>query len=271
MEMKRILANAVVVAAAIACPAAGFAEDGSDEQHKDDRAVEKILDAADAHAKKRRWRKAVPLYKEALVARPYAYPSIYFNLAEISRALENCNEAVLLYRRYLEVKPQALDAVSVRNKVDRCNERRPTASVTIRVTGPTDPLVVLAGIPVATTREKTVRLSAGKYTLAVTADDYLGETRQLALRAGDVKTVEVTLTPRTYHGDFVINVNIEGATIKVGSETLGVSPIKSTELLTGKHFVEVSKPGYHRWIRNIVIERGEEYILDVKLQEVKEQ
>jgi tetratricopeptide (TPR) repeat protein len=272
--MRRVHLVVIAVAIAFAWPTYASAGDGKakgDAAKKVD--VDGILDKADEHARKRRWRKAIPLYKEVLVARPFEYPSIYYNLAEITRVLENCNEAVLLYQRYLDLSPDAGDRGEVAKKIAGCNKKRTnTGKITIAVKGPGDPLVVLAGIPVSTKPNATVLLDAGKYVLKVTADDHIGQRAEIEVLAGDERTLDVELVQQTFFGEVKITVNVEGAEIFASGESIGTAPFaENVKVKAGKHFVEIKKDGYHRWIRNIVIGRDEEYVLDVTMQKVKEQ
>lgn len=269
--MRSFHALAVAIAIAFTWPSAAFAEDAPKEEAGVD--IDGLLDEADAHARKRRWRKAIPLYKQVLVARPLEYPSIYYNLAEISRVLENCNESVLLYERYLELSPDAGDRGEVTKKIAGCNKKRTkTGKVTIAVTGPQDPTVVIAGIPVLTGPRKTLELDAGKYELRVIADDFVPQRAEFEVLAGDDRTLEVSLKEQTFFGEMKVSVNVDGAEIFASGESLGKTPMaENVKVKAGKHFVEIKKDGYHRWIRNIIIGRDEEYVLDVTMQKVKEQ
>lgn len=270
--MRRIQTAAVVVALALAWPAVSSAGGTKEAGAEDKVDVDALLDKADAHARKRQWRKAIPLYKEVLVERPLEYPSIYYNLAEITRVLENCNEAVLLYERYLELSPDAADRGEVAKKIAGCNKSRTrTARVTLSVKGPTDPLVIIAGIPVATTASKTLTLDAGKYELRVTARDFVSQRAEFEVLAGDERTLEVTLLEQTFFGSLKVSGNVDGAEVFASGESLGTTPLAGAKIKAGKHFIEIKKDGYHRWIRNVVVGRDEEFALDVTMQEVKEQ
>lgn len=242
-------------------------EKGSKEEEKPD--VAELLAKADDNARRGRYKQAIPVYKQVLQQSPDAYPTVYFNLAEISYALKDVNEAAMLYQRYLDLTPDAPDKERVEKKIRECHKALTyKGKITLKVEGPPDPVVVLGGIPVATTPQVTLTLAAGKYELKVDAPDHIPVRSVLEVRDGDDKDLVVKLKAQTYFGTFTPTVNIEGAAVFVDGQQVGTTPMEPHKLPAGKHFVEFKKEGYHRWIRNIVVGRDEDYLLEVNMQKL---
>ncbi len=251
-------------------------EGGGGGESKKDKAVEgakvdinKLLEEADDHARRGNFKQAIPIYKEVLQLRPSEYPAVYYNLAEINRSRKGYGEAAMLYKRYLEVSPEAGDKEEVLKHIAECLQNMPkTGKVNITVTGAEDPLIVVDGIPVSSSKSVELVLRPGKYTLSVSAEDYIPSKSSFEVLSGDDKGLDVALKAMTFFGMLEIKANVEGAEVLLDGKPAGKTPLEPVKLTAGKYFVEFKKDGYHRWIRNIVLGRDEVYLLNVTLQKM---
>ncbi len=250
---------------AVVVPA--YAEDSVDNS---DERVEKLREKADTMARKSRFRKAVPLYKELLQLRPYDYPAVYYNLAEISRALENYNEAALLYRRYLQLDPEASDKRAIERAIKTCEKKLgKTANLNIEVVGPDELMVVINGMPLGDRTKTNLIVAEGKYKIKVTGVDFKSASKAVQIKAGDTKALRLELEKELFYGSLRVETNVEGAQVFVAGKEVGKTPLDAQKLEVGKQLIELKKEGYHRWVRNVIIGRNEEYLLEVSMQKQK--
>lgn len=78
-------------------------------------------DIADAAEKKAVYKEAYDLAKESLSYEESA--NVYKTMAACARSIENWNDAILGYEKYLELKPDAKDAIKIANNIAGCYEK----------------------------------------------------------------------------------------------------------------------------------------------------
>ncbi len=92
----------------------------------------------------------------------------------------------------------------------------------------------------------------------------------MTVAAGADETLAFEMKAVPYFGSLAVVINIDGAEVFVDGKKVGDSPVKEAlKLSAGKRFVEIKKDGYHRWVRNVLIERDVQYDLAVKLGKMK--
>lgn len=230
--------------------------------------VEALREEADRLAQRQQYRKAIDKYKQVLQLRPNDYPVIYFNLGEITRFLEDFNEAALFYQRYLELEEDAPDRKSVEKTIAQCRKQRgPSATLTVKVVGPSEPLIVVNGIPLSSKGEASFDVGAGAYNIEARGVDFEGQQRSVRLSAGEAQTAEFTLKGLIFHGDLLVEVQPEGVEVFVDGQKVGVTPLAApVRLETGKRYVELKKEGFFPWVRNVYIDRDGEFALKAQLE-----
>ncbi len=264
--MMRVVGVALV-ALSLAWGAVALA-DGGKKKGEEKVNVEALLLQADKDATRGRFKKAIPSYKKVLQNSPNAYPAVYFNLAEISRELKDYTEAALLYQRYLDLVPDAEDKVAVERRIKECERSlyKP-GKLRVMLEGPETTLLIVNGIPAAEGNKIDLLLAPGKYTLVARATDHIAARSVVEVLASSDREVSMGLKKKTFYGQFAPKVEPEGAAIFIDGQQVGTVPVKEPiKLEAGKHFVEFKKDGYHRWIRNVVIERDEVFELEVNMQ-----
>jgi tetratricopeptide (TPR) repeat protein len=241
--------------------------DGADEEMSGAE-IAAMLEEANSEARKRRYRKAIPLYKTVLQAAPAGNANVYFNLAEIKKFLEDCGEARILYRRYLELAPGSGDEAAVKKAINACPLAK-IGKLKVEVEGAKDVVIILSDIPIATKPKADVEVKPGKYELIVRAEGFKTSRSQVEVLGGDDRTVSVKLEKRTFFGKLSVKVNVDGATVSVDDSETGVSPVEVQTLPAGKHNVLVRLEGYHDWVRNVVVGGGEDYKLSITLSKLE--
>jgi len=242
-------------------------EDAGSEEGKVDPLV--VLEEANNWARKRQYKKAIPLYKEVLRAEPERYPSVYYNLAEIKRFQDDCGEAVILYQRYLLLLPDSRDKGQIAKAIAGCQVKLGAlGKLAVSVTGPEAANFHVNGIPVTTGPKFEIELKPGKYTLLITAIDHDPYEATVSVPA-EGATMEIPLKLQIFHGDLALKVDQDGAAVSVDGQALGSTPLKPTRVVAGKHYVEVSKAGYYKWVRNVFVTRDDTLSVDIQLEKLE--
>lgn len=107
-------------------------------------------------------------------------------------------------------------------------------------------------------------LSPGEHTLELLAPRHFSLQTQVAIEGLD-KTQQLELALAPAWGSLVVTSQPEGATVIVGGETRGVTPL-TTELLQQGEMVAVKLAGYKRWERELAVAAGETLNLDTELK-----
>lgn len=194
-----------------------------------------LLEAANNDARRHRYQKAILKYKKVLQLVPDQYPSVYYNLAEILRFQNTCSEAIILYRRYLEMVPKTRDKPQITKAIAGCSKTLKFARLTITAEGDDYPLIHIDGIPMK--RGKTIEtdVSVGKHEVYITAYDY--ESYKRVISVGDDGLEHTAkLVEKLFHGELVLTANVEGAEVYVDGEKVGATPVDRHKVKAGKRF-----------------------------------
>jgi hypothetical protein len=110
--------------------------------------------------------------------------------------------------------------------------------------------VYLNGNLKGTTPITLKNLSLGSYELKVSKAGYKEDVRQIVLDRNNVdKVVMVALE----HATFILQVNSSPANAEVYVDGVkkGLTPIEISDLIIGKHFIEVTMGNYSKWTKEI--------------------
>ncbi len=153
-----------------------------------------------------RYRIAAELYAEgqladSLTELQVAYamfptsPKLAFNIARINERLGNLGQAVVFYRRYLELAPAAPDHAAVAAVIAHIEARLATAPVAVVVeTEPPGAEIRVDGAPDAADRAPaTIQLTPGAHRLELRADGRQTTETSLVVEAGVPAKVRVAL------------------------------------------------------------------------------
>jgi len=225
--------------------------------------------------------RSVPLYEKVLEKAYEKYASAHFNLAEVLRANEEYGRALIHYQAYLMMGD---DAGTIRDaergleklKANVWDERFATLSVDVepkaQSTIAIDGFVVVQNGPI-----DEMEVLAGEYTVGADAKDHHPDEKTVTVENQGSASVSVELDKKTFFGTARVTVDQKGATVKFHPKDLDApdgpeepvvreSPVdEPVELETGKWLLEVTKPGYHRWVRYIRIKRDKEQQVSVEL------
>ncbi len=222
--------------------------------------------------------RSIPHYQKVLEAEPDRYPQAYFNLAEVYRFKKECGKAVVLYNAYMGVEKTVGNVADAKKGIAQCTAGKKTGTLTLSAEPKDKVQVTIDGYVISRGGDiPKLTLLPGEYTVAATAKEHLPQSDKLTVKAGaDVKHA-FTLEKKLFYGQLAIDVDQKGATIKIEAKKLDspraasdaitlTSPMaKPKKLATGKYFIEVTKPDYNRWIRNVSVHRDDTTQVDVNM------
>lgn len=99
------------------------------------------------------------------------------------------------------------------------------------------------------------KLPAGAYKVEVSKESYRTTTQVAELREGETLNLDIpALTPIT--GSVAMQISPVGSTIKIDGREVGKTPTVLSDLLIGRHSLEVTKEGYEPYTTTLTIAEG---------------
>lgn len=240
--------------------------------------VAQELDRANRLASAGALSRSIPHYETVLKAAPDSSLQAYFNLAEVYRLKNQCDKSVLLYSIYLSREADEANRQDARSALGECLKGRPNGKLSIQVLPDVGARVLLGGYSLGQgSGVENLQLLSGGYTLEVLADEYIPHNAQVSVRADETLEHQVALEKKLFHGKLKLHVNQPGATVRIEPKTLDsrradtqnvtlqTPADEPLRLATGTYFIEVTKPNFNRWIRNVQVRRDEQTDVDIRL------
>ena len=143
-----------------------------------------------------------------------------------------------------------------------------TGHLTVK-SAPAGALVFLGGQPAGTTPLARLEVLQGRHGLTVRKDGYQPYESIVAVRGGGHEKVMVKLVrlpPTT--GRLTLSSSPSGATVTLGGQVVGTTPMKGVELYPGDHTLLVSLDGYHPRTERVAVRAGKTTRHKVKLARV---
>lgn len=217
--------------------------------------------------------RSIPVFKKAIELAPGQIPQAYFNLAEVYRARGSCEDAALPYRAYAVYAGTSEAQKEVARAMRRCNTTG-WQTLTLQLK-PEGARAKIAGYLWPAKKQVTVLLPRGEYKIAVEAVDHHPDEFTIELADEDV-TRSVELEKMKFKGKIQVNAP-EGSRIRIfagpSDKTEIVAdeakPGEAVEVSEGRHFVEVTRDGFERWIRNVSVKRDETSEVKVAMTPLK--
>ncbi|MCL2105443.1 MAG: PEGA domain-containing protein, partial [Kiritimatiellaeota bacterium] len=142
-----------------------------------------------------------------------------------------------------------------------------SASGTLNVTSdPTDADVFVNGISRGTTPCRIDRIPDGNVTIEIKADGFDSHTRQVALAAGEVQNIDVSLKPLP--GTLRIVSIPAGARVYINDEYKDVTPYDFVNAPPATYRVRVEQTGYAPNARNVDLEKGDTVTEEFRLTKI---
>lgn len=259
----------IAVLFATAAPGAATAEDDPDPRIQAIDAAER----ANELASQGKLDDAIDYYEKAIRLDGVNHELAYYNLAEVQKVRGNCRAAVVMFQLYASMVSSPGAKKEAEAGIKGCNTKGwPTLELKskpggaeIRIDGMLAAMDGTFGPAV---------IPPGSYEVEFRAQDHHPRVRTVAVAADPVK-VEQELKKMTFFGTITVKVDTPGARVRVfegpsdKTETLfdGRTPMREgVKAREGRHFVEVTKDGYNRWIRNVTVGRDVNTEVEVALK-----
>ncbi|ACS33301.1 PEGA domain-containing protein [Thermococcus gammatolerans] len=119
---------------------------------------------------------------------------------------------------------------------------------------PSEAEVYIDGTYIGVTPVGNYELQPGTYKVKLVKYGYQNYTTTITLKAGENRTLKVTLTPNYAH--LTINSEPQSAEVYVNGTYKGVTPL-TLELLTGNYSLKLTKEGYENYTAMVEVKPGE--------------
>lgn len=213
------------------------------------------------------WTRARVLFEEIAQA-DRNLPEAAWNAAFLAAKTEQWELCALYYRFYLHRVPEASDKEETERALADCSQRIPNrGTIEVRAT-PSDALIYIDGLLVAEGRVQDLALSAGKHTLRVELLGYETVEQTINVVDGVANDFPVILKETVHHGTLALDVDQEGAVVRLDGREIGVTPLPEdglTQRARKKMLLTIEKDGYRTWQRNITIQPDSTYEIEVNM------
>ena len=224
---------------------------------------------ANKYAKAGNYKKALSLYMDSLSYNPKNGNAL-FNASSIATALKDSKKASLLLTSFIAVEPAGPDTPSMQAKLDKIMKSLGKYSGTVKVTlEPENAQVLIDGLYMGTAPIEELQIPAGSYDLKATYVDYHDFSKELKVEANEETIVAEKMKKIIFYGTFILKCQPkDGVKVFADGVQVATTPMeKPIELEADrKVFIELKKPGYDKWIRNVILMRNELYTLNATLE-----
>ncbi len=286
--MRRLAGCFAMVALILKAPAAGAGEEMRLEQAR------KQMELGQEAFNQKKYSEAVVYFEAAFEAAPFA--AFLYNAGLACERGQNPTRALELYKRYLEMEPEAADAEKIKEKIEAlaaaaektaagekvpepppAEEGKPEPEVQMKSlisvrTNPKDATIRIMGTdgnPVSSAKGPLAQtVEAGTYIVEASHPDYRTVTTEISVTSGQVYVVVVEMSQGAFLGFLKVATNIPGAGVYVDKKEegqAGVTPYGNV-IPVGKHRIFVEKPGYTPIEQQIDVAMGEEVELTLTLK-----
>ena len=199
-------------------------------------------------------------------------PQVLYNLARCMHKAGRLDDALVLYRRYLDGEPGAADREEIASLLAELSRRLIAETVPIELAvAPSGAAASIDGsrswaCPAAPC---TLRLAPGTYELALSQPGWRTLRRPLVVEAGRAPRLELTLEAEPpLAARLLVKGDLPGAAVRLDGEELGLTPgpAGGWTIRPGTHRVEVAREGYVPWQASVVSTGGEQLVIEPLLQ-----
>lgn len=252
---------------ALAFPAAGWAQSASERAEKTNEQGKQLFEAG-------QFEDAAALFREAFEGDPKS--KYVFNLAYALNSANQLEESKTAFQQYLELcrketGNQCPDEGRVQGEIERIDDILFKSLPKVFVSSTPEGANVFFTDQTGKERlvgqtPMTLRLAQGSYGLRLEKEGYdsLKHTFEVQ-RIGDVR-ISFPLARMQNLGTILIESNVRGARIFVDGTIFGLTPrSKPLEVQSGSRQVVVEKEGYGRVTREVLVESGQQVVVEANL------
>lgn len=215
------------------------------------------------------YEEAARFFRQAFEIEPLG--SLLYNIGLCYEKAGDATNAIVYYERFVAAMPGSPQRVNVTGKIAELKRSLEGQYETVRVESAPSGAVVFVNDKsqgAMGTTPTEFKLLPGSYTIIVEAKGYEPSEQRLELRKGMAGKVQARLVSSDRVGSVRLLISEAGAQIRVDGRPIGRSPLaEPVRLSAGKHELEVMKPGYGVYTRQIEVQAGGEESLTVDLSD----
>tara|TARA_B100000029_G_scaffold483536_2_gene534793 strand:+ start:459 stop:1271 length:813 start_codon:yes stop_codon:yes gene_type:complete len=191
----------------------------------------------------------------------------HYNLVLVAGRLKQCKDIMIHTHAFARLAPDDQEGITELKAIqEKCLDGR-TDIATLRIEGvQKDATITIDDIVMSQGPLDGIRLLPGKYKLNIKLVDHVSKSQKVVLKKGASETLTITLEKITYYGSLNVITTPTGVNVSIDGVSKGKTPLEGVKLEVGKHFVELTLPGYDRFIRNVHIRRDQVYDFDAVLE-----
>lgn len=212
----------------------------------------------------------------------------HYNILQLAVASKSCKMIVLHAYAYEFLDSEDPDLPEMIGHRERCQKRAPSYPVKIDA-APEASAIFLDGVRVGDSPIDNLVLMSGRYQLKAEMEDYITHDAEIKVLQDSPKDFSPRLKKKIYYGNVSITSVPTGATVRISeapcvdkkgdcpgplccgktsraSRRVGKTPFGPLRMRVGKHYVELRKDGYERFLRNVSIDRDQTYEFEAELR-----
>src|SRR5262245_6861476 len=209
------------------------------------------------------------------------------------RAEKSCKEAIAWFQKYLKLQPQGKWSPAVKQQVELCRKElglpalgnlqpQQGTGILVVVTNLDGAIIKVDDLQRGVTPVEPLQVAPGRHAVLIYKQCYVPRTESVDIYEGQVADIKVELLhdpsapadceaphgPRIAgdRGRVRLLTDAPGLTVAVDGKATPMGPDTSFEAAPGIHMVSASAPGFEVWERRVVVMRGQERSLEVRLR-----
>ena len=250
--------------------------------------AERLLVEGQKLVRRRKYAQALGILHKRVALLPEPTIDDHYNILQLAVASKDCKMIVLHAYAYGFLDPEDPDLPEMIGHRERCQTRSPSFSIRVDA-APEASAVFLNGVRVGDSPVENLVLMPGRYRLKVEMEDYVTHDVEIKVLQDSPKEFSPRLKKKVYFGNVMITSQPSGAVVRISerpcvdkkgdcpgplccarvsraSRKVGKTPFGPLRMKVGKHYVELRKEGYDRFVRNVEVERDQTYEFEAELQ-----
>ncbi len=227
---------------------------------------EEIKGKAKRAYKEGRFEDAALLYKEAFEVEPRG--SVLYNIGFCYEKAENFENAITFYQRFTDALPRSLKRPAVQRRIEELKGKLVDRYAEISVESQPSGAQVFVNDKSKGSMGATpvsFKLLDGSYTLILEKEGFESLRKVIRLKREPLK-VAVRLLRSDLVGNIQLMISQRGAVVIVDEKRVGQSPLfKPLRLSQGNHKIQVLKPGFAPWERELMVKASDSKRISIDL------
>jgi len=250
--------------------------------------TERLLIEGQKLVRRRKYAQALAVLHKRVGLLSEATIDDHYNILQLAVASKDCNMIVLHAYAYEFLDAEDPDLPEMIGHRERCQKKSPSYEIKVDA-APEASAVFFDGIRLGDSPIESLILMPGRYRLMIEMEDYVTHAAEIKVLQDSPKEFSPRLKKKVYFGNVMITSIPTGASVRISekpcvdkkgncpgplccgktsrsSRRVGKTPFGPLRMKVGKHYVELNRDGYERFIRNVSVERDQTYEFEAELQ-----